>query len=114
MLLLRIAIAVIFIYHGLPKLSKSKMMSSGMGMPATMIFMLGAVEVLSSLGLIFGIYMQLSALLLSVVMLGAMGMKIMKWGVPFSAMDKMGWEFDLILFFASIAVLLTGGGAIHF
>ncbi len=110
--LLRIAIAVIFIYHGLPKLSKAKEMSLGMGMPAWMIFLLGAVEVLASFGLIFGVYAQLSALLLTLVMLGAIFMKVVKWKVPFSAMDKMGWEFDFILLFASIFILLSGGGLI--
>lgn len=112
LLLLRIAIAVVFLYHGLPKLSKSKMMSQMMGIPAGMIFMLGIVESLASLGIAFGIYTQLSALLLAIVMMGAINMKMMKWGVPFAASDKTGWEFDFILLFASVAVLLGGGGSI--
>lgn len=112
LLLLRITIAIIFIYHGLPKLSKSKAMSTMMGMPAPMIFMLGMVEILASLGIAFGVLTQVSALLLAIVMVGAIGMKSMKWGVPFAAMDKTGWEFDLILLFASIAILLGGGGSI--
>ena len=112
LLLLRITIAVIFIYHGLPKLSKAKAMSAMMGMPAGMIFMLGVVEILASLGIAFGVFTQVSALLLAIVMVGAIGTKIMKWNVPFAAMDKTGWEFDLILLFASIAILLGGGGSI--
>ena len=112
LILLRITIAVIFIYHGLPKLSKAKAMSAMMGMPAGMIFMLGMVEAVASLGLVFGVYTQLSALILAIVMVGATGMKIMKWGVPFAAMDKTGWEFDFILFFASLAILFSGGGSI--
>lgn len=112
LLLLRIAVAVIFLYHGLPKLTKSKMMSQMMGMPAGMIFMLGMIEILASLGIAFGVYTQLSALLLAIVMVGATGMKMMKWGVPFAASDKTGWEFDFILFFASVAILLGGGGSI--
>lgn len=112
LLLLRITIAIIFIYHGLPKLSKAKAMSAMMGMPAPMIFMLGMVEILASLGIAFGVFTQVSALLLAIVMVGAIGTKIMKWGVPFAAMDKTGWEFDLILLFASIAILLGGGGSI--
>ncbi len=83
-----------------------------MGMPAGMIFMLGIIETLASFGIAFGVYTQLSALLLAIVMVGAMGMKKMKWGVPFSAMDKTGWEFDFILLFANIAILLSGGGGI--
>lgn len=112
LLLLRITIAIIFIYHGLPKLSKTKAMSAMMGMPAPMIFMLGMVEILASLGIALGVFTQVSALLLAIVMVGAIGMKSMKWGVPFAAMDKTGWEFDLILLFASIAILLGGGGSI--
>ena len=112
LLLLRIAIAVVFLYHGLPKLTKSKMMASMVGMPAGMIFMLGLFETLASLGIALGVYTQLSALVLGVVMVGAIGMKIMKWGVPFAATDKTGWEFDFILLFASIAILLGSGGSI--
>jgi len=112
LLLLRITIAVIFIYHGLPKLSKAKAMSAMIGMPAGMIFMLGMVEILASLGISFGVFTQVSALFLAIVMVGAIGTKIMKWNVPFAAMDKTGWEFDLILLFASIAILLGGGGSI--
>ena len=112
LLLLRITIAIIFLYHGLPKLSKAKAMSAMMGMPAGMIFMLGMVEILASLGISFGVFTQVSALFLAIVMVGAIGMKAMKWYVPFAAMDKTGWEFDLILLFASIAVLLGGGGSI--
>lgn len=82
------------------------------GMPAAVIFVLGAVELLSSIGLILGIYTQLAALLLGIVMIGAIGMKKIKWSIPFAAADKTGWEFDLVLLAASIAILLGGGGAI--
>jgi uncharacterized membrane protein YphA (DoxX/SURF4 family) len=77
-----------------------------------MIFILGAVEFLSSLGLILGIYTQLAALLLTIVMIGAIYFKAMKWHVPFAAMDKTGWEFDFILLASNIAILLSGGGTI--
>ncbi|MBI2623474.1 MAG: DoxX family protein [Candidatus Liptonbacteria bacterium] len=112
LLILRLAVAVIFIYHALPKLRNASGMSQMMGMPAGMIFMLGLVEAVSSLGMIFGIYTQLAALLLGIVMIGAIGTKMMKWRVPFAAMDKTGWEFDLILLAANIAIVLGGGGAI--
>lgn len=87
-------------------------MAQIIGMPAGMIFILGGVEFLSSVGLALGIYTQLAAVLLGVVMIGAIGMKTIKWGVPFAAMDKIGWEFDLILLAANITILLNGGGSI--
>ncbi len=110
-LFLRLCIAAIFLYHSWPKLVKSKMMAQGMGAPAAAVFVLGAVEFLSSIGMIIGVYIKIAALLLAIVMLGAIGMKMMKWSVPFSAYDKTGWEFDLILLAANLLILAAGGGA---
>ncbi len=112
LLILRLGVAIIFIYHAMPKLKNAQGMAAMVGMPAGMILMLGMVELVASLGLIVGFYTQLAALLLAVVMVGATGMKMMKWHVPFAAMDKTGWEFDLILLAANIAILLGGGGSI--
>lgn len=111
-LVLRLAIAAIFIYHALPKLKGAKMMSQAMGMPASMIFMLGSVEFLSSLGMILSVFVQVAALLLAIVMVGAIYFKTAKWHVPFGAMDKTGWELDFILLAANIFLLVNGGGAI--
>ncbi|MBI2670180.1 MAG: DoxX family protein [Candidatus Yanofskybacteria bacterium] len=108
--ILRLAVAIIFLYHGLPKLMKAKMMGQMMGVSGAAVFFLGIVESLSSLGLILGIYMQAAAVLLAIVMVGAIGMKMMKWKIPFAAMDKTGWEFDLILLAANAAIFFTAGG----
>jgi len=111
-LILRLVIAVIFIYHALPKLKNASGMSQMMGMPAGMIFMLGLVEFASSLGMIFGFYIQITAFLHAMVMVGAIYFKTAKWHIPFGAMDKTGLEFDLILLAANIILLVNGGGAI--
>ncbi|MBI2462763.1 MAG: DoxX family protein [Candidatus Spechtbacteria bacterium] len=110
--LLRLVISVIFLYHAFPKLKNAKGMATAMGAPTIAVFMLGSVEFLASLGLIFGMYTQIAALVLAIVMVGAIVMKIMQWHVPFSAMDKTGWEFDFILLAANIAIILSGGGSI--
>ncbi len=107
LLALRFSIAAIFIYHGLPKLKNAKGMAQAIGFPTEAVFALGAVELLSSVGLILGIYTQLSALLLGIIMVGAIYFKVAKWKVPFAAMDKTGWEFDLILLAASIVILVS-------
>lgn len=109
---LRLAIAAIFIYHALPKLKNSEQMGQAMGWPSGNVLALGLVEFVSSLGMISGLYIQAAALMLALVMIGAIYFKIVKWNAPFSAMDKMGWEFDLILLAASIFILVNGGGAI--
>ncbi|MBI2446468.1 MAG: DoxX family protein [Parcubacteria group bacterium] len=101
--ILRLAVAVIFLYHALPKL-KNKMGNS--------FLLLGVVEGMAGAALLLGFYTQLAALLLAIIMVGAIWMKVTKWRAPFSAMDKTGWEFDLILLAASITILLGGGGTI--
>lgn len=112
--LLRLVVGIVFIVHALPKVKNSQGMASMMGARGMgpMVMLLGLVEVLSGLALIIGWYMQLASLLLAIVMVGAIFMKITKWGVPFAAADKTGWEFDLTLFAANLVILLGGGGLI--
>ncbi len=112
LLVLRVFLGFIFFYHSVPKLISSGKMAKGMGWSSSSIFLLGFVEFLSSLALIFGFYAEIGALLVGFIMLGAIYYKVFKWKIPFSAMDKIGWEFDLILLGASVAVLFLGAGAI--
>ena len=110
--ILRLAVATVFIYHALPKLTKPAVMASGLGFSAGRVMLLGTVESVSSIGLILGVYMQICSILLCTVMLGAMYFKMFKWHVPFFATDKTGWEFDFILLAANLAIILGGGGNI--
>ena len=112
--IIRLALASIFIYHALPKFKNAKGMAQGIGTSDNMVIILGLVEFIASVGLILGFYVQLSALLLAIVMVGAIWLKTTKWKVPFAAMDKTGWEFDLILLSANIVILFGGGGSIRF
>ena len=112
LLVLRVFLGAIFFYHSIPKLIASGKMAKGMGWSSSSVFLLGFVEFISSLALIFGFYAEIGALLVGLVMLGAIYYKVSKWKIPFSAMDKMGWEFDLILLGAAVAVLFLGAGAI--
>ena len=109
--ILKLAVAVVFLYHSWPKLKNPQAMAQGIGWPSLAVLTLGLVEFLSSLGYLTGVYIQVSAFLLIVVMVGAISMKIMKWKVPFAAYDKTGWEFDFILLASNLAILLTDGGA---
>ena len=112
LLILRIVIGIIFIYHGLPKLLNSSKMSAGIGMSATFIFILGLVEILGGLGSILGLYTQIAAIILSIVMLGAIYNKMFVWNVPFSKSGVIGWEFDLMILGGILALLFLGSGNI--
>ena len=112
LLAVRVVLGVIFLYHGLPKLTKTGAVSRGMGMSSAFIFVLGLAEVIGGLGALLGWYTDVASILLIFVMLGALYYKMVVWHVPFSAMDKMGWEFDLMILAAAVALLLIGPGTI--
>lgn len=106
--ILRLAVGIIFIKHGWPKMKNPEGVASSMGWKSWRVAFLGFVECLSGLALILGFQVQIAALLLSIVMLGAIYYKIFKWHAPFSG--NGGWEFDLILLASNVAIFLIGGG----
>ncbi|MSR86090.1 DoxX family protein [Candidatus Woesearchaeota archaeon] len=108
--LLRLGLGIIFLYHGWMKLKTPGMMAKGLGWQSWQVFLLGLVEVLGGLSVLIGVYAPYGALVFVLVMIGALYFKIVKWKTPFFAMDKMGWEFDLILLAASLAVFLGNVG----
>lgn len=108
---LRLAVVAVFIYHSLPKLKAPAMMGQGMGWPAWKVALLGIVELGSSIGLLTGFYFRWAAALLALVMLGAIYYKIFKWKMKFSMPTNTGWEFDLLLLAANVAIVFAGAGA---
>ena len=112
LLVLRIFLGVIFIYHGWPKMKTPSGMAKGMGWSSGIVIFLGLVEFLAGLALILGFYAEIGALITGLIMLGALYHKMFKWKISFFAMDKTGWEFDFILLGASIVILFLGAGNI--
>ena len=109
---LRVFLGLIFLYHSVPKLIASGKMAKGMGWSSSSVFLLGFIEFISSLALIFGFYAEIGALLVGLIMLGAIYYKGFKWKIPFSAMNKMGWEFDFILLGVAVSIIFLGAGEI--
>lgn len=101
--ILRLVVAVVFLVHAFPKL-QNKMGNA--------FLLLGIVEALSALALIAGWQTHIAAILLAIIMIGAIWMKKMKWSVPFTTMNATGWEFDVVLLAANIVILTSGGGTI--
>lgn len=103
---LRLAVAVIFIYHAIPKLREPNKMALAMNWTIGQAFGLGVIEFMSAVAVISGIAPKLGALALMIVMAGAMYYKIKKWNMPFTAHNGTGWEFDFILFLANLTIYL--------
>lgn len=83
-------------------------------MPAKMINLMRLLSIGESLGalaMLGGFLVQPAALGFAIIMLGAINAKITKWKTPFTAQNTTGWEFDLLILTASIALIILGGGA---
>lgn len=112
-LLLRVVIGIIFIYHGSLKWGLWTATPGNMPMSMVLLFkLLSIVEPLAGLALIVGVYTEWAALILSVVMLGAIYFKISVLHMPFAGQSGTGWEFDLILLAGSVVLLTSGGGSL--
>jgi len=112
LLFLRLAVGAIFIVHGLQKLAMWNMAPNAqMGAGALLLMkLLSIIEPLAGLALVLGIGLNLAALVLAFIMLGAILMKIFVFKVGFIALQATGWELDLALLAANLVLLLGGGG----
>jgi putative oxidoreductase len=110
-LILRLAVGTLFIIHGYPKLTAAQRTQGGawmksMGMPAAMIPFGGVVEFFGGLALILGILTPIVAALSALWMLST------TWLVTTKAKKKYvgGYEIDITLFLAALALALLGSG----
>ncbi len=116
-LALRLALGVIFIAHGYPKLKNIKgtaqwLASSGFKPGRFWALVLGFSEFFGGFALLIGFFSRFAAAALIISMAVATLLKIFKWKTPFTAMDKMGWEFDVLIVAGLIVLFLLGSGAL--
>ena len=113
--LLRLAIASVFIYHGLDKFTKLDGMAAMMNMPVTVLILVALAETAGGVLLVLGGFSKdwmtrLGALMLVPVMLGAISM--MHWGqwnfVASQTHPMGGMEFQVTLLFISVYLLVKG------
>ena len=112
LLVLRLALGTVFLFHGLPKRGLWSAQSSDQ-MPAGMLTrlrILSIVEPAGALGLIFGFLTQLAGLGLVIVMVGAITFLRTKAHRKFKEANAPGWEFEFMLLVVALALAILGGG----
>jgi putative oxidoreductase len=110
LLLLRLMVAVVFLDSGWNHLKSPAERAKSIGASTGFTVFLGSAEVLGGLGVAFGVLLQLAAIGLILLMLGAIQKKIFVWKIGFWGGRAYGWHYDLMLLVMNLAILLTGGG----
>jgi putative oxidoreductase len=111
-LMLRLALAIIFIYHGYPKLFTARAQWIAafpkMGFPGYFTFISGSLEFFGGCLLAVGLFTRIVALLLA----GEMAIALWRVHLPHGIFDVDQYQLPLILCVAAFTLLVVGGGAV--
>jgi len=110
LLLLRLITGIVFLWSGASHVSSPRQRAESLGLSVGLTMLIGWAEVLGSLGIMFGVLIQLAALGLILIMFGAIYMKAVKWKTGFWGEKSSGWHYDLIFVITNLVILLTDGG----
>lgn len=112
LLILRLALGLIFLTHGYPKLTRSSAVLQAMfvqhGLPAKLVYVAGVLETFGGVLLIVGLFARPAALLLGLEMLVA----IVKVHAVHGIMALHEYEFPLALATACLALATVGAGTL--
>ena len=110
--ILRVALAVIFIYHGYPKLVRADAMMREFfvqhGFPGYFVGLAGTLECVGGGLLLIGLFTRPAALLLA----AEMGIAIWKVKLVHGIFAVNEYQFELILAAASLALATVGAGSL--
>ena len=109
-LLLRLMVAVVFFDSGWNHLKNPVERSKSIGASPRFTIFLGTAEVAGSIGVALGVFAQLAAIGLTLIMLGAIQKKIVVWKIGFWGGRAYGWHYDLMLVVMNLVIITTGGG----
>jgi len=134
-LALRIAVGLLMMVHGLPKLGgpvrpQMRRAMQQLGIPGALFDLIGLLEFLGGLFLMLGLLTRIVSILFILEMIGTMLLYIAKIGKmtpPPEVLTQMvqasrsfmrgymagvgGWELDSVILASAIATLVLGGGA---
>ena len=113
-LVLRLTIGILILLHGIDKLQSGVGPIAGMlttsGLPAALAYMVFVGEILAPLGLILGVFTRISALVLVVNMLFAIGLAHMEQLYTLTKSGGWGIELQALFLFGALAIVLLGPG----
>lgn len=109
-LLQRLMVALVFGASGYNHLKDPETRAKSIGMSKGFTVFLGLAEIAGALGILSGVWIQLAAFGLILLMLGAIQKKIFAWHVGFWGEKGQGWHYDLMLILMNLLIAFTNGG----
>ena len=110
LLFLRLMAAAIYADSGYNDLKDPGARAQSVGLPKPLAIFIAGAELAGAAGLILGVFQQLAAIGLILIMLGAIQKKIFVWKTGFWGKNGLGWSYDLTLVSMLIVILFTDGG----
>ena len=111
--LLRLMVGIVFISSGYAHLKNPDARNKSIGMSKGFTIFLGAAELAGGLGVVSGVFAQLAAIGLILVMVGAVAKKLFVWHTGFWGQDgTSGLSYDTMMIVMSLVIVATGGGNI--
>jgi putative oxidoreductase len=110
LLFMRLLVGIVFITSGWSHAKDPVTRGKSIGASPAFTRFLGVAELAGGLGVAFGVLVQLAALGLILVMLGAIQKKVFVWHTGFWGKHSDGWHYDLLFVSMCLVIAATGGG----
>ena len=110
LLCLRLLVATVFFESGRRHASDPVGRAASVGLSPSVTRILGWTEMVAALGVALGVFTQVAALVLMLVMLGAIQKKVFVWHIGFWGEQTYGWHYDLTFLLTNLVITTTGGG----
>ena len=110
LLCLRLVVAVVFFESGRRHTIDPVGRAASVGLSPGVTRILGWAEMAAALAVAIGVFTQVAALVLILIMLGAIQKKVFVWHTGFWGDKGYGWHYDLLFVVANLVILTTGGG----
>ena len=110
LLCLRLIVAAVFFESGRRHAGDPVGRATSIGLSPGATRILGLAEIIGAVGVALGVFTQIAALVLMLVMLGAIQKKLFVWHIGFWGEQTYGWHYDLLFLVANLVILTTGGG----
>ncbi len=115
-LLLRLSLGIVMIPHGVHKLQTLNKVNTkwreDYGFPMGTVALVAILQIVTGLAVVLGIYTRYAALIQALIMVVATYVSIWKNREPFLSLPTgKGWDINLLLMGAFIALILLGDGS---